>query len=272
MQEKLPSPVLAVIAPILAQRNTHAGISLLFKRVGAPDEPSAGEGANKVTRCLEWLERTNREAADPFRVVGEIIENIMEHQPREFESCVDFDEEKAQINEALGRYGCRYQQGGRVVPTGLAPSRTLDQILRARDLAAVTAEFDRATATVTTDPPAALTAACAILEALFKVYIEDEGLELPGSPTVKPLWSTVQKAMGLDPAEQTDDDLKRILSGLTSVVDGIGTARTHASSAHGRGRKAYNVKARHARLAVNAAHTLAVFLLETWDDRKAGKA
>lgn len=92
---------------------------------------------------------------------------------------------------------------------------------------------------------------------------------MPGTPTAKPLWNIVSKKMGLDPKEQVDEDLKKILSGLTSVVDGLATARTHAGSAHGHGRQIYNLQVRHARLAVNAAHTLVVFLLETWDERKA---
>ncbi|WP_268594539.1 abortive infection family protein, partial [Escherichia coli] len=44
--------------------------------------------------------------------------------------------------------------------------------------------------------------------------------------------------------------------------------RTHASSAHGAGRKIYNLKPRHARLAINSAHTLTMFILESWDDRR----
>ncbi|MFT6835524.1 MAG: hypothetical protein ACJA0H_001564 [Francisellaceae bacterium] len=46
-----------------------------------------------------------------------------------------------------------------------------------------------------------------------------------------------------------------------------GNARTHASSAHGEGRKLYNLKPRHAKLAIHSAHTLALFVLETWDKK-----
>ena len=60
-----------------------------------------------------------------------------------------------------------------------------------------------------------------------------------------------------------------MLSGILSVVDGIGAFRTHASSAHGEGRKLYKLKPRHARLAIHSAHTLALFVLETWDENRA---
>jgi hypothetical protein len=69
-----------------------------------------------------------------------------------------------------------------------------------------------------------------------------------------------------------DQDLQRIISGLFSVVDGIGALRTHAGSAHSEGRKGYKLEPRHARLAVNAAHTVGTFIMETWDKRSAKKS
>jgi len=97
--------------------------------------------------------------------------------------------------------------------------------------------------------------------------LEDGGLELPKKQTIKELWREAQKHLGLTPAAQTDRDLQKVLSGLASVVDGIGALRTHSGSAHGQGRRRYKVEPRHARLAVHGAHTLAVFLLETWEKR-----
>jgi hypothetical protein len=58
------------------------------------------------------------------------------------------------------------------------------------------------------------------------------------------------------------------LQGLASIVAGVGSARTHGGSAHGQGRGAYTVQARRARLAAHAAHTLALFVLETWGARR----
>ncbi len=71
-----------------------------------------------------------------------------------------------------------------------------------------------------------------------------------------------------DPGAIEDDDVKKVLSGMTSAVDGIGSLRTHTGSAHGHGRRAYRLEARHARLAIHASHTLVGFFIETWDVRK----
>lgn len=269
---KVPNPVLAVVADILSVRYTHAQLDILFAEKGAPGDPPL---ASKPAKCQAWLATVNAQADDPLAVVGGLIENLMEEDSSAsyWGGSLDTDQTKKRnerISAVLAKYGLRYAIGGHIYPvSGLAPSRTLEAILRARDLTALTAEFTRAENTLAADPAAALLAACAILEAFCKIYIEDApDLEMPASATIKPLWATVQKHLGLDPAAMVDDDLKRILGGLSSVVDGLGAVRTHASSAHGRGRNAYKVETRHARLAVNAAHTLAVFLLETWDSRK----
>ena len=103
---------------------------------------------------------------------------------------------------------------------------------------------------------------------LFKIYIDDtDGLELPSDQSLKPLWRTASKHLGFDPSATEDEDIKKVLSGLNSVVDGIGSLRTHAGSAHGRGRRVYRLQVRHARLAIHASHTLVSFFLETWDER-----
>jgi hypothetical protein len=148
------------------------------------------------------------------------------------------------------------------------PARSLQQVLKDRDLAAVDKEFERSLVHVESDSPAAITAACAILESLFKIYIEENQLDMPRKESLQPLWQIASKHIGFDPASVVDDDVKKILSGMTSVVDGIGSLRTHAGTAHGRSNRAYRIQARHARLAIHASHTLVGFFLETWDERK----
>ncbi len=102
----------------------------------------------------------------------------------------------------------------------------------------------------------------------LQVYIEDNALEMPSEQSLKPLWKAVSKHLGLDPATVVDDDVKKVLSGMNGVVDGIGSLRTHAGSVHGQGRRGYKLQARHARLAIHASHTLVGFIIETWDERK----
>ncbi|WP_371316639.1 abortive infection family protein [Pseudomonas lundensis] len=64
-------------------------------------------------------------------------------------------------------------------------------------------------------------------------------------------------------------DLQEIVSVIVATVNGIGASRTHANSAHGAGKRPYKLKPRHARMAIHAAHTIAAFTLETWDEKSA---
>lgn len=261
----LPRPVRSVVGEILgAHIYSHRKVNNLFFECGAKSEPPDGSCADKIER---WLGQPESDLGiDPAQLLGAVLENYMK-----LDAIVEQDEQLAgreRIREVLAKHGLSYGEGGRIVgATVRSPAKNLNQYLRDRDWEPVHREFDRALENVDRDPPSAVTAACAIVESLCKLIIDEEGLKVPTKQTVKPLWGVVQKHLGLNPSQVADDDITRILAGLSSVVDGIGALRTHAGSAHGGGRKVYRLEGRHARLAIHSAHTLATFLLETWDRR-----
>ncbi len=264
MTEKIPLQVATVIGDVLGTHYySHTRLNTLFVESGAPGVPPAG---NCVDKCQAWLKRCNGEATiQPLRVLGEVLQEFMDH-----DQVIDANwlQGRERVERVLSRNGLEYRTGGRMLSaTASVASPGLEEILRAADLPSIEDEFSRALQSATADPPAALTAACAIIEAACKTYLEQRPIPLPSKQTIKLLWSLVQDDLGLDPAKVEDDDLKRILGGLSSIVDGLGALRTHAGSAHGRGPTRYRVSPRHARLAVNTAHTLVLFLLETWTSR-----
>lgn len=269
LAERIPQPVCVVVGDVLGGFYfNHRELETLFLEHGAPAAVPPGNCVEKVTR---WLTVVSRDATvDACTILGGVLKHFMDDATQlAARPGVDVDKGRQRVRATLARHGMSYISGGRILGAAVGPpTKSLETILRARDLQAISVEFDRALQNVETDPAAAITAACSVLEALFKVYIEDEGLEPPGELTVKPLWKVVHKHIGFDPARVEDEDLKKILSGLASIVDGLGALRTHAGSAHGRGRKAYRVAPRHARLAIHAAHSLATFVLETWDQRR----
>ncbi|GMU44488.1 MAG: hypothetical protein AMXMBFR25_24740 [Lysobacterales bacterium] len=75
------------------------------------------------------------------------------------------------------------------------------------------------------------------------------------------LFKRVQKLLNLEP-ERKDiaEPLRQILSGLTSIVNGLAAMRNKMSDAHA---ASYRPSRHHAKLAVYAATTLADFLFET---------
>jgi hypothetical protein len=265
----MPVPVCSIVGSVLGGFvYHHKSLESLFYQAGAVGEVPSG---NCVVKCQDWLKRMHTEVNDPIAVLGKVIEEFMEvDRPYQLE---DQQAGRKRINEVLARFGLSYHQGGLVLGAANAlPTKSLKQVLQDRDLAGVDKEFERAMANVEKDPPAAITAACSILEALFKVYIEDTGIEMPADQSLKPLWKAASKHLGLDPAAIEDDDVKKVLSGLNSVVDGIGSLRTHTGSAHGHGRRIYRLQTRHARLAIHASHTLVGFFIETWDERRTKQA
>jgi hypothetical protein len=182
------------------------------------------------------------------------------------------DERRAgqeRITAALAKNQLAYHMNGIITLAGSTPaSKTLEDFFKAGDFASIEVEFGRAVANVHTDPHAAITAASAIIEAFCKTYIETHGLEMPSTQTVGPLWKAVQKPLGLNPDRLLGDDENQVLSGLTSIVHGIGALRTHIGSAHGRGIQPPPVAPSEARLAVNAAHTLVTFAMERWYSKR----
>ena len=75
------------------------------------------------------------------------------------------------------------------------------------------------------------------------------------------LYKRVQKLLNLEPdRKDIVDSLRQILSGLTSVVNGLAAMRNKMSDAHA---ATFKPSRHHAKLAVYAATTLADFLFET---------
>lgn len=196
-------------------------IDVVFTEKGAPGDPPDG---NCQEKSIAWLKRASADPnIDALGVLGGVLEEFMEvDNPRSLFPEGRLEEQRKRVTDILDRHGLTYRPGGIVLGTKTAaPTRSLEAVLRSRDLTALDVEFHRAL-------------------------------------------DNVEK----DPAQLADDGLKRILTGLASIVDGLGTFRTHVGSAHGRGRQSYKPAPRHARLALHSAHTLAIFVLETWDARK----
>jgi hypothetical protein len=267
MRRFIPAPLLSVCAEIAAGRETHATLDSLFTYAGAPGDPPPG---SKPAKALAWLRQCNKDHnLQPLDVLGRLIENYME-EPLDPENSWHEErfKDRERITTLLGEFNLQYVKGGKIVGALAAPSRTLEEFIRDGDVVSIGAEFDRALNNVESNPREAASAASNILESLCKVYIEEEGLDLPPKQDLKPIWTIVRKDLGFDPSVVEDQDLQRVLSGMISIVEGIGALRTHASSAHGAGKKSYKLEPRHARLAVHSAHTVALFVLESWRKKK----
>ena len=242
----------------------HASLNALFYEAEAPGDPPEG---NCVVKCTTWLKRCNADPnTDALAVLGRVLAEFMDAWPASDDP--EYKSRKSEIEGKLAEHGFRYHKE-RVVGAWASPStKTLATIIRTKDLMSLKDEFDRAFHSVESDPAAAVTAACSLLEAFCHVYIEDEGLEPPARIGASALWKVVRGHLALKPTADLDRRLTQILNGLANIVDGVSSLRNERGSAHGRGGTRDRIKPRHARLTVNAAHALVHFLLEVWDHRK----
>lgn len=146
-------------------------------------------------------------------------------------------------------------------------ARQLGDLIKERDLPALEAEFAMLTTRAAEHPRDALSAAANIVEGVLGEMVVAFGLTPPAKRTLNTLWATVKAAINADPAALPDDDLKKIVGAMAAMVDGLQGLRDDKSRAHAMRpelARSYRIEARHARLAVNAALALTVFLLEAW--------
>lgn len=262
MANKIPNSVIGAVASVIgAYYYSHSTLNSLFMESGAPGDAPDG---NCETKCSLWLKRCNEDpSVDGLAVLGQVIQKFMDQEPNKGRQ--EFAEGQKRIRESLAKNQLTYQVNGYVALAGASlVAKSLSDFLRTGDFVSVDAEFARAIGQLERDPHAAITAACSIIEATCKTYIETFGLEMPANQAVTPLWRSVQSHLGLNLDPTLRDDQKRILQGLASIVDGVGAYRTHIGSAHGRGVSPPSLEVSEARLAVNASHSLVMFIMERW--------
>tara|TARA_R110000868_G_scaffold266583_1_gene525815 strand:+ start:31791 stop:32621 length:831 start_codon:yes stop_codon:yes gene_type:complete len=267
MRTTIPNPVLAATADLLAAINTHTELESLFLSADVSIEAAPPP---KLKKALIWLRCINENKAieNPLVVLGKLLQTAMERC--NYQLYGGSLALKERLIDALADNHLRYQEGGHVVSSNNQSSvtKTLENMIKTLDYSSINDEFDRAAKKIESEPKEAVSAAGNILEATCKIYIEDEGIDYPAKKDLTTLWKTVRGHMGFKPGDDMDNDLKKILTGLFSLVSGVAALRTHVSSAHAAGKHGYRVDARHARLAVHAAHTATLYLLETWEKNK----
>jgi hypothetical protein len=200
-----------------------------------------------------------------------IYEGYMDKEPEPFGYGNEgLEKGKTRILNALAKNQLEYRTNGYIVLAGSSPiSKTLEDYLKSGDFSSVEKEFKRALEHINTDPHASITAASSIIEAVCKTYIETFNLEMPTKQNIVPLWKSVQQHLDLNIDRNLGEDQRKSLQGLSSIIGGVGAFRTHIGSAHGRGIAPPKIVVSEARLAVNAAHTLVVFIMECWHAKSA---
>lgn len=107
----------------------------------------------------------------------------------------------------------------------------------------------------------AITKSRTLLEETFCYVIEKKGETPSDSGDMAKLFKQVKDSYNMHTDQNTDRRINTLLSGLNSIVSAIAEMRNKDSDAHGVGANRISIDEHHARLFVNAAMTMADFIL-----------
>ena len=150
---------------------------------------------------------------------------------------------------------------------------TIRDLAVASDLPALRVEIDRLTGAADEDPSLAVGTAKEMVETICKTILLDRGVVYQGEDLPQLVRNTA-KELDLVPESIPDhakgsEIIRRMLSSLNQVSQGIAELRNLYGSGHGRDGRFKGIHPRHAKLAVGAAATLGTFLMETHLERNA---
>lgn len=133
----------------------------------------------------------------------------------------------------------------------------------------VNTEWKKMLARTSTDPDGAVTMARTLLESICKHILDDCDVGYSSDASLTDLYRDTAKQLNLSQDQHDGQIYKKILGGCSGVIDGLQRLRGRHGDAHGKGQKHMpTLHPRHAMLAVNAAATMALFLVDTHDARK----
>ena len=126
---------------------------------------------------------------------------------------------------------------------------------------------------VETDPTLAIGTAKELIETCCKTILLERGQDISGTPDIPTLTKATLKQLNLVPEGVSNsvrgaDVIKRLLSNLSTIGHGLAELRGLYGTGHGQHGSTHGLTTRHAKLAVGAASTLAVFLFETHEQSK----
>lgn len=107
----------------------------------------------------------------------------------------------------------------------------------------------------------ALTQARTILEETFDYVLEKRGIKPNTKGDINKLYKQVKDEYKMHEDRNADRRINRLLSGLENIISAVSEMRNKNSDSHGVGEKRLTIDKHHARLAVNAATTMADFIL-----------
>lgn len=154
------------------------------------------------------------------------------------------------------------------------PLNSLKEKFSGTDTSYVLQQITRMEAAVENDPSLAIGTAKELVETVCKTILKERKIKLTGNKNLPKLVKATAKELKLTPSDIADDakasdSIKRLLSNLATITNGVAELRNSYGTGHGKEAKSRGLTSRHAKLAVGSASTLAIFLVETHNEQSA---
>jgi hypothetical protein len=188
-----------------------------------------------------------------------------------YNSCLKNDGYKlVETSRISGKPVYSWRHVGAVEAPGIRAARGT---LATTDLGYIAQQITRMESSVETDPDLAIGTAKELVESCCKSILEDRRVEYSRSDDLPSLVKKTAKELQLTPQDIPEkakavDTIKRLLSSLATITQGLAELRGHYGTGHGRHPAGKGLQPRHAKLAIGAASTLAVFLADTHSARE----
>jgi hypothetical protein len=233
--------------------------------------------ANDDWTTVEVLERVGFMGCSQARLFL-FLEDVVHPIRREHE-----EQERivARLNPILRRDGYALAASDRIsgypaysvretTATGVQPADELiSQALISFDESGVHHAWQKALDRRASDPDGAITAAKTLLETACKHIIDEAGKSYGDADDLPKLYNAAAECLNLAPSQHTEIVFKSILGNCQSIVGNLAGLRNKLGDSHGQGKRHVKPQSRHAELAVNLAGSMAMFLVSTWNARKA---
>lgn len=140
------------------------------------------------------------------------------------------------------------------------------------DTSYVSQQITRMESAIEADPALAIGTAKEMVETVCKTILTDRTVPFTKSTDLPELVKLTAKTLSLTPDDiperaSASETIRRLLSNLGTITLAVAELRNYYGTGHGKHAKARGLLPRHARLAVGAASTLAMFLIETHEAR-----
>ena len=173
----------------------------------------------------------------------------------------------------LRKDGFHWLDGRIVSGSGMPSLDDIKETAAAFDAKHLADQIRRIEQSIETDPALAIGTAKELVETCCRTIMAERGKPVTGLPDIPTLTKVTLKELKLVPDGIPDqakgsDIMKRLLSNLATIGQGLAEVRNLYGSGHGRDGKTQAIKPRHAKLAVGAATTLVTFLFETHKETK----